>query len=431
MESLDSMVGAEPMVAERLERLTDYPFARLRALLDGVQPPQGREPISMAVGEPQDPCPDFVANILAEHRADWNRYPPVGGTPAHNQACLGWLRRRFGAVADGLTPDQVLPLSGTREGMFLAAQALVPERKAGRQPVVCLPNPYYAGYEGSAVMSGAEPVYLDCRAETGFLPDLDALDPSLLARTALFFLCSPTNPQGVIVQRDYLVRLIGLARQHRFVLAVDECYVEIYGDRKPIGALEAAEGDLTGLLLFQSLSKRSNAAGLRAGFVVGDRALIEPQRRLRSYSAACMPLPVQAAAAALWDDDTHVAGVRDRYRQRFDAACAALAPHLSYQRAEAGFFLWLDVGDGVETAAALWREAGIRVLPGAFLSKAGPDGRSVGDRYVRIAVVHDPETIAEAMGRAAPILGQSREKAAADLSTTSNDEARRERAGGL
>lgn len=419
------------MVAERLERLTDYPFARLRALLDGVQPPQGREPILMSVGEPQDSCPDFVARILDEHRADWNRYPPVSGTLDHNRACLGWLRRRFGAVADGLTTDQVLPLSGTREGMFLAAQALVPERKAGRPPAVCLPNPYYAGYEGSAVMSGAEPVYLDCAAETGFLPDLDALEPDVLARTALFFLCSPTNPQGVIVPRDYLVRLIGLARQYGFVLAIDECYVEIYGDQEPIGALEAANGDLTGLLLFQSLSKRSNAAGLRAGFVVGDHALIEPQRRLRSYSAACMPLPVQAAAAALWDDDAHVAAVRDRYRQRFDAAYAALAPHVPCQRAEAGFFLWLDVGDGVAAAASLWREQGIRVLPGAFLSKAGPDRRSVGDRYVRVAAVHDPETIAEVLGRAAPILARSLEKAAMDRSETRSDEARQERAGGL
>lgn len=425
------MVGAEPMMAERLQRLTDYPFARLRSLLDGIRPPAAHAPAAMSVGEPQDPCPDFVSQILTEHRAAWNRYPPVGGTAEHNEACLGWLRRRFGAFANRLTADQVLPLSGTREGMFLAAQALVPERRNGDQPAVCLPNPYYAGYEGAAVMAGAEPVYLDCRAESGFLPDLDALDAGLLARTALFFLCSPTNPQGVVVPRGYLARLIGLARHYGFVLAVDECYVEIYGREKPVGALEVAEGDLTGLLLFQSLSKRSNAAGLRAGFVVGDPALIEPQRRLRSYAAACVPLPIQAAAAALWADDDHVAAIRARYDARFDAALAALTPHIEAERPEAGFFLWLDVADGVAAATALWREQGIRVLPGAYLSKAGADGRSVGDRYIRIAVVHDPASVAETLDRAAPILARTLDDCGGAAHQTRINEVRTPRAGGI
>ncbi|MEM7445077.1 MAG: aminotransferase class I/II-fold pyridoxal phosphate-dependent enzyme, partial [Pseudomonadota bacterium] len=288
------MAEAAPMVAERLQLLTDYPFARLRALLDGVTPPRDVAQVSMSVGEPQDPCPDFVAEILAENAGAWNRYPPVDGTDAFREACLGWLQRRFGTAAENLSPSQVLPLSGSREGIFLAAQALVPAQRNGQRPAVCLPNPYYAGYEGAAVMAGAEPIYLDCTAENGFLPDLDALEPALLDRTAMVFLCSPTNPQGVMVPRDYLRRLIGLARRHGFVLAVDECYAEIYTHEKPVGAVEAAEGDLTGLLLFHTLSKRSNAAGLRAGFVVGDPALIEPQRRLRSYSAASMPLPIQA-----------------------------------------------------------------------------------------------------------------------------------------
>lgn len=425
------MGAVEPMVAERLQRLTDYPFARLRALLDDQAPPAGIDPVAMSVGEPQDPCPDFVAQILNDHRAAWNRYPPIGGTEDHNQACLDWMRRRFGSAADKLTPDQILPLSGSREGMFLAAQALVPDRKNGDRPAVCLPNPYYAGYEGAAVMAGAEPVYLDCRADTGFLPDLDTLDPDVLAHTALFFLCSPTNPQGVTVPRDYLVRLIGLARQYGFVLAIDECYVEIYADEKPVGGIEAAGGDLTGLLLFQSLSKRSNAAGLRAAFVVGDPALIEPQRRLRSYSAASMPLPIQAAAAALWRDDAHVAAVRERYNQRFAAASVALAPHLPFDRPEAGFFLWLDVGDGVAAAASLWREQGIRVLPGAFLSKPAADGRTAGDRYVRIAVVHAPDLVAETLGRAAPILARTLQASGLASDETTTNDARVQRAGGL
>ncbi|MEM7446144.1 MAG: aminotransferase class I/II-fold pyridoxal phosphate-dependent enzyme, partial [Pseudomonadota bacterium] len=183
-------------------------------------------------------------------------------------------------------------------------------------------------------------------------------------------------------------------------------------------------------LLFHTLSKRSNAAGLRAGFVVGDPALIEPQRRLRSYSAASMPLPIQAAAAALWDDDAHAASVRQRYRVRFDKAEAALSPHIAFTRPEAGFFLWQDVGDGIAAAKALWQEQGIRVLPGAYLSKAGPDGRSVGDRYIRIAVVHEPDAIGETLRRAGPILAKSLE-ASDEIDRPIPNKARAERVGGV
>jgi aspartate/methionine/tyrosine aminotransferase len=310
-----------------------------------------------------------------------------------------------------------LPVSGTREALFLAALLAVSPRRDGVTPAVCLPNPFYAAYEGAAVMAGAEPVFLDATAETGHLPDLDALSPELLDRTALFYFCSPSNPQGAVADIAYLRRLIGLARTHGFVVAIDECYAEIYDGTPPPGGLEAAAGmdggALDNLLVFHSLSKRSSAAGLRSGFVTGDPALIADFVRLRGYSAAGVPLPVQAASAALWRDDSHVEQNRARYRAKFDIADAALGGHPGYQRPAGGFFLWLDLGpegNGEDAARHLWREAGIRVLPGAYLTRPGASGINRGDRYIRIALVHDEPVLAAALPRLAEILDRAPRK---------------------
>lgn len=416
----------------RLDRLSAYPFARLRALLDPVAPPAARTPLAMSIGEPQHAAPSMVAEVLAAHAADWNRYPPMDGTPAFRQACLGWLARRYAAAAAGLVDGDrgLLPLSGTREGLFQAALVAVPEAKAGRTPAVMLPNPFYAAYEGAAVTAGAEPVFLDCTAETGFLPDLDALsaDTALLDRTALIYLCSPSNPQGAIADRAYLARLLALVRSHGIVLVVDECYAEIYDTEPPPGVLEAvaaAGGDLAGVLVFHSLSKRSNAAGLRSGFVAGDPTLIDALRRLRSYSAASMPLPICAASAALWADDGHATANRAAYRAKFDAAERALAGRVAMRRPPGGFFLWLDIGaafggDGPAAARAIWQAEAIRVLPGTYLSRPGADGRDPGAGYLRIALVHEPDVIADALARIAGVL---------DSGTTEADGARRAGAG--
>lgn len=235
---------------EALERLADYPFARLATLLSGVTPPEGVAPLAMSVGEPQHQPPAFLAEILAANADSWNRYPPVAGTPAFREACAGWLQRRF-HLPDGLVdPAHILPLSGTREALFLVAELAVDRFAANGRPganqvpAVALPDPFYAPYEGAAVMAGAEPVFLPAGPATGFLPDLDALeaDTALLARLKLLYLCNPTNPQGAVASRAYLDRAIGLARTHGFILAADECYAEIYDREPPVGVLEVAAG---------------------------------------------------------------------------------------------------------------------------------------------------------------------------------------------
>jgi aspartate/methionine/tyrosine aminotransferase len=396
-------------INDRLERLADYPFTRLAELLDSRLPAAGIEPAIMSVGDPQHPSPAILAEAIAANAHLWHQYPPLMGTEDFREAVGGWLGRRYGLPEGVLDPHRsIMPVSGTREALFMAGLLAVPAAKAGRRPAAALPNPFYPAYEGAAVMAGAEPVPLAATAASGNLPDLDALSPGLLDRLAVFYLCSPANPQGAVADLAYLRRLIGLARRHGFVLAVDECYSEIWDRAAPPGLLEAAAGidggRLDNLLAFNSLSKRSNAAGLRSGFVAGDPALIAAFRALRCYAAAGMPYPVLAASAALWSDETHVATNRDRYRLKIDAAertlrAAGLAGTFGFFRPAGGFFLWLDVGDGEAAALRLWRQAAVRVLPGAYLTRPGADGANHGRPFIRVALVHEPARIAEAMAR--------------------------------
>jgi aspartate/methionine/tyrosine aminotransferase len=386
----------------RLARLADNPFARLAELLAGIQPRTDAAPIAMSVGEPQHETPALAARLVAENAHLWNRYPPMAGTPDYRAACAEWLARRYRLPAGMITGERhVLALNGTKEGLFQLGLLAVPEAKAGKPPVVLLPNPYYLVYAGGGAMAGAELVPLDATAETGFLPDLDAIRPERLERCALFYLCTPANPQGAIASRAYLQKALKLARDWDFVLAVDECYCEIYDAAPPPGALEAAlalGGDLGNLLVFHSLSKRSNAAGMRCGFVAGDPDLIARFQHLRSYGGAQVPLPLQLAAAALWQDEAHVEANRALYRRKFDIAEARLGGRFGFYRPQGGFFLWLDVGDGERAAQQLWRDAAIRTLPGAYIAR-GERGANPGRRYIRVALVHDDETVAAGLDR--------------------------------
>lgn len=392
----------------RLERLGENPFTRLNQLIQGVSPPAGLKPLILSIGEPQHAPPPILADTIAAHADLWNQYPPVQGTPDFKAAVAAWLTRRY-HLPPGLVEAQrhVLALCGTKEGLYLAVQMAVPESKAGRRPVVLLPNPFYQVYVGAAAMSGAEPVGLPATRETGFLPDFEAVPRELLERTAFAFLCNPSNPQGAIAPLDYLKRALTLARRYGFVLAVDECYSEIYDRLAPPGALEAAAAlghGLDNLLVFHSLSKRSNAAGLRAGFVAGDERLIRPFQTLRSYGGPQMSLPIQAAAAALWRDEAHVEENRARYRSKIDVAERVLAGRHGFYRPEGGFFLWLEVGDSVGAALRLWRDGGVKVLPGAFLATPDAAGRNPGAPFIRVALVHDDATIAEALERLVGLL---------------------------
>jgi N-succinyldiaminopimelate aminotransferase len=395
-------------VNPRLLRIDDNPWVRLRALLD-VAPPRTNLPhVLMQLGEPQHDPPPVMARLIAETAHLWNRYPPMQGTPAYRTACAQWLTRRY-RLPPGLVSGErnVLSLNGTKEGLFLAAQMAVPQEKRGQTPAVLMPNPYYLVYNGAAAMAGADAVFLDASEKTGFLPDLGAIPEAVLARTALFYLCSPGNPQGAIADLAYLKQAIALARAHDFVLALDECYCEIYDRAAPPGGLEACAamgGDLSNVLVFHSLSKRSSAAGLRCGFVAGDAQLIAHMNHLRGYAGAQVPLPIQEAATALWQDEAHVEENRALYRSKFDVAERILEGHFGFYRPPGGFLLWLDVGDGEAAARTLWREAAVRTLPGAYISRANARGENPGQRYIRVALVHDDDTIATGLGRMVQVL---------------------------
>jgi aspartate/methionine/tyrosine aminotransferase len=395
----------------KLGAMTDYPFSRLAGLLGKPTSPDGRPTINLALGEPQSPPPPIIAETLARHAADWGRYPPITGTPAFRAAVSAWLSRRYGLSEGAVDPDAaILPVQGTREALFQIAQVCV-DRETARNPAVLVPSPSYATYAAAGHLAGAEIVPMPGRAESGFLPELDRLPPTLLERTRLLYLCTPSNPEGAVAGIAYLRRAIGLARRYGFVLAVDECYSEIWDSAPPPGAFEAAmgldrEGDdpFANIVIFNSLSKRSSAAGLRSGFIAGDRRVIALMQRLRTYASSAPPLPVLAASAALWSDEAHVFENRAAYRRNLDLAEAALGGIAGFYRPAGGFFLWLDVGNGEAAALRLWRDHAIRTLPGAYLARLDGDGKNPGERYIRLALVHDSASLAPALARIAETL---------------------------
>lgn len=396
------------MYNSRLDGLTEYPFQRLSALLADLTPPAHIPPVAMSIGEPQHKAPDLIQSELARHAGAWNKYPPTNGTKDYRAAVVDWLNRRYDLPASFIDADShVLPVAGTREGLFMAAQLSVPPQKNEQTPAVLMPNPFYQVYLGAAVMAGADPILVPATRATNFLPDFSTLGAEVLDRTALAYLCSPANPQGAVASIDDLTTALKLAREHDFVLVSDECYSEIYGDNAPPGLLQACaalDGDLTNVLVFNSLSKRSSAPGIRAGFVAGDPDLIAKFQRLRAHAGAVQPLPVMAAATALWKDETHVEANRAMYREKFNSAADIFGERFGFAKPAGGFFLWLDVGDSENITRRLWAEAGVKVLPGAFLSRPEKDGTSPGDSYIRVALVHDTETTTVALSRMFEIL---------------------------
>jgi aspartate/methionine/tyrosine aminotransferase len=383
------------------------PFVRLRELLGDAAP--GKSAISMAVGEPQHPVPPFVGPVIAAHIDEFGRYPMNKGLDALCEAAAGWLGRRF-ALPRAIDPaSEVLVLNGSREGLFLAAIAAA-RFVGGRcgRPAMLIPNPFYAAYAAGALAAGCEPVYLPATAATGFLPDLDALPEELLARTVAFFIASPANPQGAVADRAYLSRIVALARRFGFMVFSDECYSEIYTKDPPAGMLEAAGPDFANVVAFQSLSKRSNLPGLRIGFAAGDGKFLARYLELRNVAAPQVPMPMQRVAITAYGDEAHVRENRRLYAQKFDLADQIIGDRYGYRRPAGGFFLWLDVsaqGGDEAVTLRLWREAGLRVVPGRYLARDQVDGFNPGLGYIRVAMVQDQETTAEALHRLVAVLG--------------------------
>jgi len=383
------------------------PFVRTAELLAGIAP--GRTPINLSVGEPQHPVPDFVGPILAAHVASFGRYPLGKGTDRFRAAAAGWLAQRYALSRMPDPSSEILALCGSREGLFLAA--LAARRFVGPRagtPAILTPNPFYAAYPAGAEAAQCEAVYLPATKETGFLPDLDALDADLLARTVAIYFGSPSNPQGAVADLAYLSQLIALAQRHGFLVFADECYSEIYTREPPPGILQVAGPDFAQVVVFQSLSKRSNLPGLRVGFAAGDRRFLAAFLDLRNVVAPQVPVPAQEVAVAAYADETHVAENRRLYARKFDLAEDIIGARFGYRRPAGGFYLWLDVsGAGGSEAATvkLWREAGLRVLPGRYIARDQVDGTNPGANYVRVALVHDEATTTEALHRLVGALG--------------------------
>lgn len=387
----------------RFELLQAYPFERLRALFQGVAPPSGMRPIPLSLGEPKHATPEFIRQALCQNLGGLASYPATRGPLALREVLAEWLERRYGIPL----PDadrQVLPVLGSREALFAFAQVVVDP--TGQDVVVC-PNPFYQIYEGAALLAGAEPVYVNADPQRDFNADWGSISDAQWRRTALVYVCSPGNPAGNVMGLDEWRQLFTLAERYGFVIAADECYSEIYRDeaRPPLGALQAAHqlGNTAyrNLVVFSSLSKRSNVPGLRSGFVAGDAALLEKFLLYRTYHGSAMSDTVAAASIAAWQDEAHVQENRRLYRDKFDAILPILQPVLEVPSPPASFYLWVGTPiPDTEFARALYQAEGVTVLPGSYLARDS-GGRNPGANRVRIALVATPDECLEGAQRIA------------------------------
>ena len=388
-----------------LSRLQPYPFERLRELTAGVAPNPAFRPISLGIGEPKHPTPQFIQDALAASLATGlSGYPPTAGSPELRQACAGWLERRYGVRADPAT--QVLPVLGSREALFALAQTVIDPSRPGAT-VVC-PNPFYQIYEGAALLAGAAPHYVASDPARNFAPRWDQVPAEVWARAQLVYVCSPGNPTGAVMPLSEWELLFELSDRHGFVIASDECYGEIYfRDEPPLGGLQAAaqlgRADFRRLIMLTSLSKRSNVPGLRSGFVAGDAALIKAFLLYRTYHGSAMSGAVQAASIAAWGDEAHVRENRRLYRDRFAAVTPLLTRVMDVRLPDASFYLWAGVppawkGSDTDFARELLAQYNVTVLPGSYLARQA-GGVNPGQGRVRMALVAETAECVEAVSR--------------------------------
>lgn len=405
---------------KRLDELHAYPFARLKALLDGVCPPADKSRVSLGIGEPQHPALAKVLDVLAHELKEINRYPATAGLPELKEAICDWLTGRYSLSDNLLNTENVLPVVGTREALFAIAQCLVDVEPARvgdpessyEKPLVLMPSPFYQIYEGAAIMAGAEPRYLPSTEVSGFQPDFTQVDEADWQRCRVLYLCNPSNPTGAVLQIDDYTELLALAVRHDFVICSDECYSEIYPDEdKPTtGLLEAvhrieSEAErrkvLEHCIVFNSLSKRSNLAGMRSGFVAGGAKLLEKFLLYRTYHGSAMPLHHQAASIVAWKDEQHVVENRALYREKMQYAFEKISAvnAFSLVKPKGGFCLWVKVpGCDQAFAKGLYESEHLVVLPGSYLAR-DVNGENAGCGFIRIAIVQDFETCMAAVER--------------------------------
>ncbi|QBE65262.1 succinyldiaminopimelate transaminase [Pseudoduganella lutea] len=395
-----------------LDKLHPYPFEKLRRLFEGVTPDAQYRAISLGIGEPKHPTPPFICAALADSLSGLAMYPATAGSEALRGTIAAWLERRYGLPA--LNPaTQVLPVNGSREALFAFAQAVIdPAAKDGdQQALVVCPNPFYQIYEGAAFLAGAEPYFVNSDPARNFGCDYDSVPADVWQRVQLLYLCSPGNPTGAVLSLTDWENLFALSERHDFIIAADECYSEIYhGDEPPLGALQAAhmlglssvDRPYARLVVFSSLSKRSNVPGLRSGFVAGDAEVLKKFLLYRTYHGGAMSPPVQAASIAAWNDESHVAENRAQYRAKFDAITPLLAEVLDVALPDAGFYLWADVSrtglSDTEFARRLYAEYNVTVLPGSYLAREA-HGSNPGRNRIRMALVAETAEGLEAAQR--------------------------------
>ena len=391
------------------------PFERLRRILG--DPPEGVSIVDMSVGAPRHSPPAFIADVIAESAAAFRPYPPIVGNPNFQRAVHGWLDRRY--RLDGWFRDAgaLLPLSGSREGLVLSL-VTVRDLLDKANPLVLYANPYYQAYLGAAHMIGAEAVPVRTPDAPSPLPDFDAISDAVLDRAIAYYFGSPSNPMGAVATKADWHVLFDRAERHDFFLFADECYSEIYRERfgPPPGALEAAKERpeaLKRLIVVNSLSKRSNLAGMRIGFVAGDRDVVDALKDMRNQIAPQVPLPLQDAAAAAYDDEAHVAENRRLYDEKFAAADEILGPLFGPVTPAGGFCLWLKVKDDVAVTKALWRESGVKVIPGSLLA-SGEGADNPGTDRIRVAMVAPLDEAREGLGRIAELLAHHAATTAAE-----------------
>ncbi len=380
----------------KLKYLHPYPFEKLAQLKQGIVPPVSKPHISLSIGEPTHETPQFIEEALFNHRHGLSNYPTTKGLPELRLTIAEWIARRFHLPNGLINPEtQILPVSGSREALFSFAQCIVDTTPAasGRPPVVIMPNPFYQIYEGAALLAGAEPYFLNTLEESGYLPDFDAVPEEIWQRCQLIYICSPGNPSGSVMTEADHKKLLTLAEKYDFVIASDECYSELYDDENspPQGLLQTAyrmgNEAFKRCVIFHSLSKRSNAPGLRSGFVAGDAELLQPYFQYRTYHGCAMPLPTQHASIKAWQDEHHVIENRRLYREKFTVFISILTEVCEIQKPPASFYVWLKTPiSDTEFAQQLFAHENVTVLPGSFLSREF-DGINPGLNHVRIALV--------------------------------------------